>query len=210
MTYEPEFVAAMNHEILKVNPEAGQSEIDTAVMREFALLNVHGNDLTSETLMRALELIHAWLAATPKERRDNRVLALQGQLAASQGAARESAHREQAKYSALAAFCDKLKASNQAQSELLRRGSDIMEQLETRVTASQKHFISENKLLRTKHTDLTAKLEQKATECQLLAEKVAKAESALAEQRTIGLATAKELEHRAELIRKLSAALAKT
>ena len=93
MTYEPEFVAAMNHEILKVNPEAGQNEIDTAFIREFALLNEHGNEDTPERLMQLLELMHAWLAATPKERRDNRMLAAQGQLAVSQGAAREPSHR---------------------------------------------------------------------------------------------------------------------
>ena len=210
MTYEPEFVATMNHEILKVNPEAGQNEIDTAFIREFALLNEHGNEDTPERLMQLLELMHAWLAATPKERRDNRMLAAQGQLAVSQEAARKASLREQAQHSALAAVRDKLDASAEAQSELIRWASDIMDYYETRFTASQKHFISENKLLRKQHTDLTAKLEQKAAECRLLSEKAAKAELTLAEQRTIGLATAKELKHRAELISKLSAALVKT
>lgn len=199
----------MYHEILKVNPEAGQDEIDAAFQRELALLTAPAYELSSETLMRGLELTHAWLAVSPKERRDRLVLVAQYQSLLSQVTALKQSLREQDQLSNLADLVHKLDASDQEKTRLLRQGTKLMEQLELLFAAREQRLIAENQLLRKKNAELTAKLEDKTTECRLLSEKAAKAAASLEEQRTMGLSAAKELQLQTDMIKRLSAELAK-
>lgn len=194
----------MYHEILKVSPKARQDEIDAAFRREVALIDTPMEQASSETMVRGLALMHAWVALSAKKRQDRLVVAVQRRSLRAERVARDRKEHDLELDTLLKKVVHHLKECNRDLLEL--RSQEVADR--TRRAAlfdtMEKRFNAEIQQLQTANAELV----REATERRQRIDRTEKLQGDLAEQKKNARAATAALEQNDVKIRQLTAQVA--